>query len=248
MISSRQRRALGAFVSIAIVGGCTTLPTYRWVDAETAVRTLRERSAQIKTLSGPCELALTNERGDTVRFEAALAARLPDHVRLRAWKLGQVALDLTVTPQGFWVMTGRDSGAGSDLLESLQAGRLMEAWSVATGRLFDRPDLVVGEAAGKEFTVAWPVAMEDGDLSIRCVIERPTLTPHLYVVEDPAGTIRSELILDRYRSFDGIVWPTRIAGLSEHGSFVLEMTEPEFNEALAPAAFTPPAGAVRRSP
>lgn len=248
MNGSRQRWVLGTFVSAAIVGGCTTLPTYPWVNAETAVRTLRERSAQIKTLSGPCELALTNERGDTVRFEAALAARLPDYVRLRAWKLGQVALDLTVTPQGFWVMAGRDADGGSDLLESLEASRLMEAWSVATGRLFDRPDLVVVDTSGHEFTVVWPGAIEHGDLSIRSDIERSTLTPQLYVVEDPAGTIRSELVLDRYRSIDGIVWPTRIAGLSEHGSFVFEMSEPEFNEELAPAAFTPPAGAVRRSP
>ena len=248
MITNVQRRARGALVSIPIFTGCAALPTHRWVDPETALSTMEERAAQIKTLSGPGDLALTNERGETVRLEAALAARFPRHMRLRAWKLGHVALDITLTPQGLWVMAGRDPVAGSELVGGLDAGRFMEAWAIATGGLFGRRDLSVEDAGGEEFAVVCPDEREGNRWMIRCLVERSTLTPRTVLVQDSAGIVHYTMVLDRYRSFDGLVWPTRMTGSSEHGSFVLEMAHPEFNEALAPAAFKPPPSAVRQSP
>ena len=224
-----------------VPAGCQSLPTYPWIDTETAMVHMSRRAEEVHTVAGRCGLAFTNERGETIRLAAAIAARPPDHLRLRAWKLGHAAFDLLLTPEGLWVQT-RDE----DLSSALDVQGFLGAWTVAvTGR--PTRAVTYEDDGGREFTVVGREEHADGSRTVRCVIERSTLLPRRYTVQDETGAELYVLQLDRYRSFDGIAWPTRMTGRAAGRVFVLEMTNPIFNEETAPDAFTPPHGAVRRS-
>ena len=224
-----------------VLAGCHSLPTYPWVDTETAMAHMRRRAERVHTIAGPCDLAFTDEHGETIRLDAAIAARPPDHLRLRTWKLGQAAFDVLLTPEGLWVLT-RDE----DLSSALEVDRFLGAWTVAvTGRPIHA--VTYEDDGGPEFTVVGREERADASWTVRCVIERSTLLPRRYTLEDERGAELYVLQLGRYRSFDGIAWPTRMTGRAAGRGFVLEITNPIFNEETASGAFKPPHGAVRQS-
>ena len=233
--------ALVIAVGSSVLTGCHSLQTYPWVDTETAMAHMSRRAERVHTIAGPCDLAFTDERGDTIRLDAAIAARPPDHLRLRAWKLGQAAFDLLLTPDGLWVQT-RDE----ELSSALEVDRFLGAWTVAVTGLPTRA-VAYEDDGGREFTVVGREEHADAWWTVRCVIERLTLLPRRYTLEDETGTQQYELQLDRYRCFDGITWPTRMTGRVAGRKFVLEVTNPVFNEEIASGAFKPPPGAVQRS-
>ncbi len=233
--------ALATAAASLVLAGCRSLPTYPWVDTDTAMAHMTRRAERVHTIAGRCDLAFTNERGETIRLDAAIAARPPDHLRLRAWKLGQAVFDLLLTPDGFWVQT-RDE----DLSSALEVDRFLGAWTVAvTGR--PTRAVTYEDDGGREFTVVGREERADARWTVRCVIERSTLLPRRYTLEDETGAELYVLQLGRYRSFDGIAWPTRMTGRAAGRGFVLEITDPIFNEETASDAFKPPHGAVRRS-
>lgn len=235
---ARAAPALAAAPSI--LAGCGSLPTYQWTDADNAMAVMSRRAERVHTIAGACDLALTDRQGDTMRLDAAIAARLPDYLRLRAWKLGQAAFDLLSSPDGLWVAT-RDEA----LSEALEADRFIEAWMVAaTGR--PPRATAYDDNGGREFTVIGLQEHAGVAWTVRCVIDRSTLLPRRYMLEDETGAEQYVLQVGRYRCIGGITWPTRITGRAAGREFTLEMTNPIFNEETAPGAFEPPHGAVRR--
>ena len=231
---------LFATATVALAG-CQSLPSYAWVDTETAMGHMARRAERVHTIAGPCDLAFTDEHGETIRLDAAIAARPPDHLRLRAWKLGQVALDLLSTPDGVWVRTGDE-----DVASALEVDRFLGAWAVTvTGR--PARAVTYEDDGGPEFTVVSREKHAEVWWTVRCVIERSTLLPRRYTLQDDAGAELYVLQLGRYHCFDGVAWPTRMTGRAAGRRFVLEMTDPIFNEETASDAFKPPPGAVRRS-
>ncbi len=237
----RTQTALPIAAVFLVLPGCHSLPTYPWVDTETAMAQMSRRAERVHTIAGPCDLAFTDERGQTIRLDAAIVARPPDHLRLRAWKLGHVAFDVLLTPEGLWVQTRDD-----DLFSALEVDRFLGAWTVAvTGR--PTRAVTYEDDGGREFTVVGREERADARWTVRCVIERSTLLPRRYTLEDETGAELYVLQLNRYRSFDGIAWPTRMTGRAAGRGFVLEITDPIFNEETASGAFKPPHGAVRQS-
>ena len=94
-------------VSIASIMGCAhpTLPRiYSQVSPDQVLAILRQRSAAIHTVSAQGLITLSHRSGDSIRLEAALVARMPSELHLRAWKFNRTVFDLTLTPAGLWML------------------------------------------------------------------------------------------------------------------------------------------------
>ena len=249
-VPNRWLTVLSPAVIVVALAGCarrpvpeTNLPTFGALDHGAALRVLDERARAVKTLSAQCVLTLTRPDGQTVRLDGAVVMAPPDRMRLRAWKFNQAVLDLTLTPEGLWVMTPDDPSRRRKVLPaSLSAARLGREWALLSGSFFGDPDLVVRDA-GDKLEVSKP--LEDGR-KVVCDVDRRTLTPRRYRMLDPSGRARFTLHLKEYAVFDGIPWATRLEAVSEEGRISVRMKDVELNGDLAPNAFKPPRRAERQ--
>jgi outer membrane lipoprotein-sorting protein len=213
------------------------LPTYHGLSDAAALRVLAERAGSVKTLSGRCDLALTRADGQSVQLDGAIAMAPPDRLRLRAWKFGQAVFDLTLTPEGLWVMAPEDAGRREKVLPaSLSAAQFGREWAMLNGGFFLQGDLSTGGDA-KWLDVRRRV--EDGR-TILCRVDRATLTPRHYEMRDPQGTVRLRLALSNYQLVGGTPWPMKLNARSGDGRIEIRMKGVELNDDLPPNAFRPP--------
>lgn len=245
-----------ALALVALPGGCAEpLPSYPWTGSDSALAIMAKRADEIQTIASPCTVYVQRRDGYSVSLDAATAAKIPGWLRVRAWKFGNAVLDLTVTPDGVWLLREQPDEAPTASSES-GPERLGEAWSLFTGRFFDDPGLRVIDDGGERFTVERPLGR--GGAKADCEIDRASLTARSYVVTDPSGEVRLRLSLERYRQFGGVVWPKRLVieipaspSGADHQSMsasrvVIAFDSPEFNQELPPTAFVPPKRAVRQ--
>lgn len=219
------------------------LPTYRGLDDAAALQVLAKRAQAVKTLSAECGLMLTRPDGQTVRLDGAVAMEPPDRLRLRAWKFGQAVFDLTLTPDGLWVLTPGDAGRREKVLPAtLSAAQFGREWAVLNGRFFLEPDLATG-GDGKWLTVRR--TLEDGR-TVVCRVDRLTLTPRDFEMRDPQGRRRFRFALGDYQLIDGIPFPMKLAARSPDGDIDIRLKDVELNAELAPNAFKPPRRAEKR--
>jgi hypothetical protein len=246
VLLDKRHRFLSYVLLVALAGGCVSptpsTPAYTWIDSQSAVKTLCQRSSSVHTVSSECALTLTRDNGESVRLDGAIAMKLPDSVRMRAWKMGQAVFDLTVTPAGLWIESPPDPDRRGQILPAtLSAAKLARAWSIVSGEFFCSADLVVVDSGGPCFLVERNIEGQH----IVCQIDRASLTPERYSVIDADGVERFALSLDRYQIVNGIVWPMRMIGRSQGSRIMIELKDTELNGELAPNAFVPPRNAER---
>lgn len=214
------------------------LPTHAWVDQQTALRTLADRAKAVKTVQSEASVTITQpESGSSVRLDAALALQPPDYARLRAWKIGQAIFDLTINPQGAFVVLPPEHK--DDMLPAgKNASRFLRQWSTYLGDFFSQEGLMFDDnKGGKRFTVGRK--MGDGTLS--CDVDRATLTPRVYRFNDEQGKTRFTLILNNYRQISGEPFPTEMVAKGDGvGQVRVELVNVEINSEMAPKAFVPP--------
>lgn len=234
----------------SVLGGCApSVPEFVWTDHDVALKVISERARSVETLAGACTVVLHDPEGGSVTFDGAIAARPPDHLRLQGWKFAKKVFDLTVTPEGTWVDVGREMGsdrADRAALRGLTAGRIAEAWALATADVLAAEPLQIDGAGARAATFEVRGELSDPPRTVVYRVDRRTLTVTGCRVLDARGDVSHVITLDRYRLIDGIAWPTRLAGTSGARRFVLEFSDVELNGALAPAAFVPPPRAVRQ--
>ena len=239
-----------SLVAIMMMGGCAArvvseskLPTFANVDHATALGILEERARVVKTVSARAILTLTRPDGQTVRLDGAVAMAPPERMRLRAWKFNQAVLDLTLTPDGLWVLTPDDPSRRQKVLPaSMSAARLAREWALLSGSFFGQSDLKVREAQGK---LAVSKGLEDRR-TVVCDVDRRTLTPRRYRMFDPSGKERFSLALSEYGLFNGIPWPTRLSATSAEGRIDITLKDIELNGELPATAFAPPRRAEKQ--
>jgi outer membrane lipoprotein-sorting protein len=244
----KQARAILLAMTLLATGcarppSAEPLPTYPRLDDAAALKVLADRAASVKTLSAECDLTLTRPAGDSVRLDGAVVMAPPDRLRLRAWKLNQAIFDLTLTPDGLWVMTPDDPSRREKVLPaSLGAAQFAREWALLNGQFFTQPGLVLG---GNDRWLTVTRTLGDGR-KVVCRIDRATLTPRQYVMSDPQGAVRFKLTLSDYRLQGNIPWPRKTGAVSGEGKIDLRLKEVELNQDLAPGAFKPPRRAEKR--
>ena len=243
------RLALLASVLLGLASGCAKprppIPVVNWDgDVARARRILVERAASVRTVSATGLLTLTRPDGESVRFDAALVTEPPDRVRLRAWKIGRAVFDLTLTPEGLWLLAPRDESLHEKAKKAgVGAGEVAKQWSLLSGAFFEREDLVAS-LSGSSLILTGP----QDQLTIRAYIDRRTLVPRRYVLHDDRGRERFSLRLDDYRTIGDTPYPYRALAESESGRILIQLDEVELNTQLAPGAFKPPRRAEKIDP
>ena len=230
-----------ARVASMLLTGCSaSIPEYSWTTDQAALRALADRAAMVHTIEARCDVVLRDASGDRIALEGALAARLPDHFRVRAWKLNHAAFDLTTTPEGVWIDAPDSRGTADPLARDVD---LRLAWSLACG-VFLQGDLLIADRRAGAVTLVERDKAADRP-PIACSVDARTLTPRHYEVRGSAGEIVYTVHLDQYRHYGEIIWPQRIVFESRAGTMTIDIQEAEFNGELAPLAFEPPRRAVR---
>lgn len=231
-----------ALLMLAIfIAGCAShptenLPQVRWDSHANALRILRDRADSIHTISSTGDITLSRKPGDSVRLDLAMVSRRPDHLRLRAWKLGRAVFDLTLTPDGLWMLTPDDPSLKSKARAGgLDAAQLAKSWATFSGAIFKRSDLTFTDADG-QLKITAPLE----DSRVTCLIDAKTLTPRSYELTDPSGRRRFNLKLDHYTLINGIPFPLRYDAQSDSGTIRIDLRNVDLNTELAPAAFVPP--------
>jgi hypothetical protein len=171
-----------------------------------------------------------------MRFDAAIVAAPPDRLRLRAWKLGRAVFDMTLTPDGVWLLTPDDPSIREKVRSASHGtGEFARQWSLLSGAFFDRQDLVITRLP-RDLLFTAP----QGDLLLRCDVDPRTLVPCLYTLQDQQGKVHFTLNLDSYALINSIPTARRLQAESAQGRIVVQLDEIELNGELAPAAFVPP--------
>lgn len=202
------------------------------------------RVAAVETLAAECRLTFHRRDGDTVGLNGAVVARLPDHLRIRAWKLGNAVFDLTVRPDGVWLWNAkRASEATEKLLSSeLLAGRWAEVWPLLV-RLLRDPESTYADHGPQTFLVRR--ALEDGAV-LEAVVNGARETVEQYRLIEADGTVAGTLTLSDPVEIGGAEWPTVWRADGEAGKIDVELEDLVLDESLPEAAFDPPKRATKQ--
>ncbi len=230
---------------VLTAGGCAKeehIPLYSSMPPADAMRVLAERSRNIHAVSGEGLITLTHGAGDTVRLDAAVVLQPPEKARVRAWKFGSAVFDMTLTPEGLWLIAPDDSKRREEIRAAgNNIGKLTREWLDLMGRLFEKTDIAVEENGA--FLVVKQQRAEG--MSLTCKVERKTLTPREYILRDSGGVARFTLTLKQYVEVGGTVWPKEISAKSSSGEILIELREVEINGEIPPSAFKPPSRAEK---
>jgi len=254
-VNPKRRIAIAACgFALWFLQGCSAkLPMYSWTTQDEALAVIRQRADSIKTIQAACDITLTDPNGQLVTFDGALVARNPGWLRIRAWKFNSAVFDVTMTPDGLWVMQGDSDKAIGDMPTQLDAKRVTEAWDLLSGAFFaddvvwmrekmwvdlerfvkPGPQLVLGERPGKQIVHAW--------------VERKTLLPRRYQGSmSEQQTSDFDIHLNHYRLIGDIAVAHGIDMAAAAGRIVIRLREVTLNEEPAPGAFKPPSRAVKQ--
>lgn len=224
--------------------GCArteTIPAYPRMSEPAAMHMLADRAHAITAVSTEAMVTLTRNDGQTVRLDAALVMQPPQRARLRAYKFGQAVFDITLTPDGIWMLASDNSHRDQTISAGTQSADLTRQWMrLATG-LFD-DGKVTAENSGGDLRIQEP--RPDGSTLV-CRIDRKTLTIRDVLERDQNGRRRFALKFADYSEFAGVVWPRRIEAISDAGRILVELRDVEINGPIPAQAFKPPARAEK---
>jgi hypothetical protein len=221
-----------------LLAGCATrrggeaLPAVQWRDHDEARRILVERARAVRTVTAEGLITLVRPDGESVRFDLAMVRDRDRGVRMRAWKLGRAVFDLTMTPDGVWMLTPDDPSLKQKVRTAgVSARQLLDAWEMFNGEFFTTDGDFRDRADALRYSTS----------NAFCDIDRRTLTPRRYGLVDDRGEPRFNLELSDYREIASIPFAHRYTATSrEEGEIRIALRDVELNSELAPDAFRPP--------
>ena len=234
---------LAACLVCPLAAGCGShLPTYAERDAPASLATIAQRLASVETIQSEATVDFLESDGATVRLDAALAARLPDMLRLRAWKLDRAVFDATLRDGELWMLPEGDDRPGGGGDSGLAAQGVFRAFTLLAPAFYETATVDAARTTARELVVN---GTAEGD-TITCVIDRATLTPRHF--ERAADRPGSELSVDLadYLVVDGVPWPGTWTITHPRGRVVIRMADVSLNSELPPEALVPPRRAVRK--
>lgn len=225
--------------------GCArkeNIPSYPMMSETESLDLIKQRSQDVRDVSGQGTVMLTDAKNNSVRMDAAFVFAPPNRARVRAWKFGQAILDLTLTKDETWLfLPRRDDHADQIKTASTETSRALREWlKLLAGDLSASGATIT--STSREITITRP-AEQDGQ-RIVCTIDRATLTPRKYELIDAQSRSHFSLTLSRYQTLGATVWPTQIEASGGTGRIEIVLRELLLNNAPE-AAFKPPARAER---
>lgn len=222
--------------------GCrSALPVYPQMSADESIQVIAERLGSVGTIQSSATVDLDRTGGSSVRFDAALVAQWPGMFRLRAWKLSRAVFDATVRGEELWLVSPdqQTEEQGADLLRFAQGIR--RAGVLLSSGFYESAQLDPERTTRSHLVVN---GLVDGEI-IRCIIDRPTLTPRRFETTpvDPADSFSVEL--RDYDVIDGIAWPRMWTISHPKGVVIIRLREIDLGGELPPRAFDPPRRATR---
>lgn len=252
---------IAALSALLTLSACAQkLPRYPAMSPSESLGVIAERLKSVRTVTSACDITLTDAEGETVRLDGALAAEPPERLRVRAWKFGRAAFDITVVGGELWAVLPEEMGGGAELDRNTEAAGTETDWAsrllVFVDPAFFREAVVVDGATDARTLTVRSDEVDDGEIGLErrsnadthggglvCEIDRPTLTVRRFTMPGASGR---EILLSDYELIDGVAWPGRIAVRGPDGSVSIRLESTEFNATLPEGAFTPPRRAVRR--
>src|SRR4051794_24933608 len=232
---------LVALIVAASCVGCaqhSKLPTVAWHDPQEARTILARRAESVHTITAQGDITLQRPDGESVRLDLAMVRADRDRVRIRAWKLGQAVFDLTMNPEGVWLLTPQDASLRNKARSAgLTARKLAENLALLSGDLFRETDLNIQDNGRELEFESQP--RSDGT-RVRCLVDRRTLVPLKYSLLDRERVTRFTLELSSYRMIENVPLAQRYLATSDDGRIVIVLREVELNSELAENAFVPP--------
>jgi|GEM_PF-2815772 len=233
---------------IAELVGCQShppLPEYQWVDQHQALNDLAEQADRIQTIMSRCDVRVDSDWRHSTVVQGAMVAKCPDHLRLRLWKWTHAILDLTVTPEGVWLMLADEKDAQASGLANRegidQVSRFNQFLSSAFFR--DKKLEVV-----YDLDELYMVRKTPGHGAIHCTVDRRTLTVKEYRFENADGKLGAKLVLSDYRLVtDEIAWPYRWRWTFDKVKLDVKFVELDINVELPERVFVPSRRAQKRS-
>ena len=273
----RARRALGTVVACGALLAAACAPAMReatWnlegMSVEDALARLAERSREVEALAGEGRLTLVDGEGESTVLRVALAARRPDHLRLRAFKLGQAVLDLTVRPDGTWLWIAdraedargallpeqEETPAEGEAAQSFDARRLGPwLWAALWPRFREEvpaPSVMVLPSSYYALHSSAEGLVDVGGfdgLSLEWILDPWTAEVRTLRFFEPSRLRPERVRLERYREdAAGRSWPQRMVITAPAGEIRLELESVDLYadpKELAPRAFEPPSRAGR---
>ena len=140
---------------------------------QAALDAIGERGKRPWAIHADARLTLTDPAGQSVRVDATYFITNDGRARVRAWKLGQAVFDITVTPQGVWLFTGREEARPS--LPGVT--RAVRQWVSYFGGSY--ADGQAAPPAGDErfFTISSNASAGESDATLRVTIDRLWAAP-----------------------------------------------------------------------
>jgi hypothetical protein len=225
------------FLSV-LLAGCAhqTVPgPYAALTISDAIAQLRQQTDSVHTISAQGTIALNKPSGDSIRLDSAMVARIPGQLHLRAWKLNRTVFDLTLTPDGLWMLTPQDAR----LRQRMQNGKFgtiqfARAWDMLSHDFFFSTNL---NAKLEGDTLI--LSRKDQAGKVICYVERSTLNPKEFALYDPSGKKQFDMRLSDYAEHDGVIYPSRLNAGSRFGELDVHLRDIRINQPLSSQAFVP---------
>jgi hypothetical protein len=232
-------------VALSLSAGCASRkpPTYAWVDTDTAIAHLVRQDSRLQSISATGMVTLTDPKNNPLRLAAMLVAKFPDYLRLRCWNSGEVAFDLTLKPEGVWMLVPEGThGPEARLPAMADAADLARAWPSFHGDFFTALNQEIDDRFGKTFWLQRRLA--NGSI-VRCEVDRSTLTVIGNQLLDRQGKQRFSVAYERYARVDDLAVPHRIVATGPQGAIVIDLVDVQVNRPTPSGAFVPPERAER---
>jgi Domain of unknown function (DUF4292) len=229
-----------AIVFCVMIAGCEPprrVTTYSTMPADRTMRVLQNRLRSIKNVSAQGTVTLQKPDGDSIQLDVAMVIDSSGDARLRAWKMGQAVLDLTLTPSGLWaVLPSQEPETSGE-----NVARSMRQWLRILMGSIDDSAWTTNENDANLFLSQ---KLENGS-TINCEVDRNTVTAKRYMLRDQTGKQMFSLALSNYAEFNGIAWPKHMEALSPTGTIKIDLQAVEINGDLSAKVFRPPTRAQK---
>lgn len=225
------------------LGACSApLPTYPQMEPAESLRLIAQRLADVKSIQSGASVNFEDVAGVGVHLDAALVAEPPDRLRMRAWKLDRAVFDATLVDGEFWMLPREKEEGGEARNDSAQAAQgVRRAFSLLAPAFYESARVDERATTARQLVV---LGKADG-YTIRCEIDRETLTPRRFERPQSGNGDVFSIDLEEYTLIDSIPWSGVWTISHAGGRVVIRMSDVVLNAPVTPEAFVPPRRAVR---